>query len=229
MSEIAMRFTIEGRGPLLMHNGQLANPMAPVSRLLSGLAKKAKNAKTETAYAAVSRAEWIGGLYVDRPLEIVTKDFDVNVLPSGARVVVPGAAIKSMVVEAARKTKKGRDARAAIACDADWPLEYDGPTDPAELLNDPAFMDVRGVRVARARIMRARPIFRRWRLTFDLEIEPEVVNPVDVIEMVSVGGRRIGLLENRPDCGRFVVISAPDIGSAPKPAKKTKKVEKADG
>jgi len=66
-------------------------------------------------------------------------------------------------------------------------------------------IDLRPVRVQKARIIRQRPIFSRWRLNFLLEItEPQLPGKV-VKEILDYGGRYVGIGDFRPKFGRFHV------------------------
>lgn len=173
-----------------MHNGRLADPLNPFAKNLKELTSK--RTKTDSDHAKISELEWHGGLYVD---------------PEG-RPCVPGENIESAFVASAKKLKLGKVAQAAILSDGLWPLVYDGPTEPDALFADARFRDVRGVKVGQARVMRTRPIFRVWELKFDVAYESDDLNEGQVIQMLEIMSKAIGLGEYRPKFGRFRVVKA---------------------
>lgn len=80
-------------------------------------------------------------------------------------------------------------------------------------------VDTRPVRIPATggRILRHRPSYDDWKLTFSLELDDEIIGSKLCRELVDTAGKRIGLGDFRPACkgpyGRFVVISwKPDNG-----------------
>ncbi|HEY8837582.1 MAG TPA: hypothetical protein VIO16_07880, partial [Dehalococcoidia bacterium] len=111
------------------------------------------------------------------------------------------------LVAAARKSKRGMIARAGMISPGDWALDYDGPSDIATLWNDENFRLVAGVRVGQARVMRTRPIFRRWSAMVTFEYLDDQLDGSDVIDILRVAGRIVGLGDWRPRYGRFEIVS----------------------
>lgn len=78
---------------------------------------------------------------------------------------------------------------------------------------EPWTVDARPVRIPSTggRILRYRPCFNDWRLTFTLEIDTEMLAPKLAREILDAAGKRVGLGDFRPDCkgpfGKFVVVS----------------------
>lgn len=72
-------------------------------------------------------------------------------------------------------------------------------------------VDARPVRIPSTggRILAYRPIFDDWKLSFNLELDTEVMTTKLLREIFDTAGKRIGLGDFRPDCkgpfGRFVV------------------------
>lgn len=188
-------------GPaLLMHNGRLANPIDPFTKALKESTGKKK--KSDADHEEVSKREFQGGLYHDDDLG----------------PYLPVEALQAMLVEGARKSKQGRDfvsvsARGLTEATEDRiPLEYKGPRKRDELWNDKAFVHTVGVKVTTSRVMRTRPIFKKWKASFAIEIEDDAtVNPADVERALTVAGRMVGLGDWRPGSprggrhGRFIV------------------------
>ena len=180
---------ITGVAPLILHNGQLANPLnyfAKEMKKISG-----KRHKTEADLEQLARLEWHGSLYL-----------------SNGRVVIPGEVLEAHLVEAAKKVKKGQQAKAGLFCDGIFLLDYDGPRDVEALWADEAFRETVGVRVQRNRIMRTRPIFRTWSLSFEVQYNSSQLNLEEIAEFARIGGEQIGLGDWRPRFGRYMVEEA---------------------
>jgi hypothetical protein len=178
--------TIIGVAPLVLHNGQLANPLHPLTKALKRIA--AKRSKTEADLEELARLEWFGSLY----------------LQDGAPCL-PGELLEAHLIESAKKRKKGPQARAGLYCEGNFPLRYEGPRDPERLWADPAFRLTVGVRVQRNRVMRTRPIFRTWTLTFTVTYNATLLDPDDIAEFLHVGGEQVGLGDWRPRFGRYML------------------------
>jgi len=183
-----MLFTIKGVSPLLMHNSQLADPLNDLARAIKKISANRK--KTDADYGEMSRLEWMGGLYLNE----------------SGRVIVPGDCIKAMLVDAAKKKKLGKAFKPSVFCFEDSELEYDGPKNIDKLWADGKFIKKAVVKIGMARIVRTRPMFRDWSLTFEIQYLPSEINPEQVQEAVVTSGRLIGLCDWRPVHGRFEVV-----------------------
>ena len=88
-----------------------------------------------------------------------------------------------------------------------WRLKYDGPTDVDKLFKDPRFRDRRIARIGKDKIMKTRPIFPTWELSFTASYLPELVNEKQVARALEVAGRTKGLADYRPRYGRFEIVT----------------------
>lgn len=183
-----LQFRIRGIAPLIMHNGQLADPLNEWAKALKKVS--GKRDKTEDDHLEMSRIEFYGGLYVN----------------AEQRPVIPGPNIESLLVDGSKVRKLGKKFKAAIISDGDWPLEYDGPKTADELWADKRFVDRRGAPVGGGRIQRTRPIFRQWGLRFSVSYLPSVLNPEQVKEALQAAGQLVGLCDYKPRFGRFEVL-----------------------
>jgi hypothetical protein len=177
---------ITGVAPLILHNGQLADPLNNYAKAMKRIAGKRN--KTETDLEELARLEWHGSLYV-----------------SSGNVVIPGELIEAHLVEAAKKLKKGQQAKACLFCDGVFPLVYDGPVDLDALWKNEAYRLTAGVKVQRNRIMRTRPIFQSWTLSAQVLYNPSQLNLGEIRKFFRIGGEQIGLGDWRPRFGRYVV------------------------
>jgi hypothetical protein len=185
-----LTFKIEGTVPMIMHNGQLANPLNPIVKKMKSLTSQRK--KTDEILADLSKLEFRGGLY----------------LSPESVVVIPSEVLESCLIEGAKKSKLGKQFKSAISIAHDSPLDYGKKFTVEELWErNEQFADVRGVKVGTSRIMRTRPIFRDWRLTFVVTYNCELVNPEQISMAVTDAGTQVGLCDYRPKFGRFTVVS----------------------
>lgn len=180
-----MTVTIQGISPMLLHNGRLANPLNEWAIALKEYTSKRN--KTEADHAEMARIEWYGSLYTDED----------------SRVCIPGENIESVMVDGAKKLRLGPRIKAGVISPGLWRIEYQGPKTPDEMWACGKFTDIRSVRIEKKRVMRARPIFREWRLTFDLLYMG--LNKKEVLGALEAAGEQVGLGDFRPKFGRFVV------------------------
>lgn len=191
MEETRVRVTIEGTSALLLHSDKGADPLSDAARELKAVSSKRK--KSEEDYREMQRIEWMAGLYVD-----------------GGRVVVPVENIRATIRDGAKLSKMGKEISRKVFIDGEFvPLEHKGPKDFEKLFEDARFRDTRSVRVGQQRVMRTRPRFTEWALTFTAYWEPSAFDAVLFRQCLESAGKFIGLGDFRPDkggtFGRFVV------------------------
>jgi len=180
-----LNLKIKGVCPLLMHSDRFANPLDPATKAHKALTGKRK--KTDEDHEAIARSEFFGGLYIDHDGPFI-----------------PSMNFEAALVEAAKMHKLGKHAkRALLVVEDKLHLEYDGPRDAQGLLDDPRFVDMRGVRVGQAKLMRCRPKFNEWRTTCQLAFNPEQITLQEVQQMVANAGSLVGIGDFRPRFGRF--------------------------
>lgn len=175
---------IVGVSPLIMHNGALANPLNQIAKEMRRVS--GKRAKTEADFEELARLEFLGSLYL-----------------SGGEPCIPGEVFEAALTEAAKKMRRGNQAKAGIVCLGNFRLEYEGPRKPDDLWADEQFRLVVGVRIQRAKVMRTRPIFRDWAAEISIDFRPGDLNRSEVEEMVRVAGDVVGIGDWRPKFGRF--------------------------
>jgi len=198
---------IKGLTPLMMHNGQLANPMNKYAKAM----KEFKGKKSEEDYGEMAEIEFNGGLY-----------WAEKIGP-----YVSGESIDAMIKEGARKKKLGKVFESCVMAFSDdldprFPLLYEGPRDREGLYADERFVDSRMVRVpprTGARVLRTRPVFSDWSLKFSLQVFPCELNDSDISQALESAAMYGGLLEYRPKYGRFLVESC-ELRGEKKAAKK---------
>ncbi len=88
--------TLVGCSPLIMHNGQLADPFNKWVKELKPLTSKSR--KTDEQLLEIRRLEWFGGLYLDQEKNIA----------------IPADNVLALVVDGAKKHKLGPKAKAGV-------------------------------------------------------------------------------------------------------------------
>lgn len=190
-----IEFKINGITGHVQHNGQAANPMNPYAKAMKVITSKKK--KTDEDHEELLKLKWQSALYVNK----------------AGRVIIPSRVIEGAYVEAARRSKQGRDVQAALWSPAgpdDWLLEFPGNNRSIDMImGDEEHFLVSRVGVNGKTIMTSRPSFPRWSLTYKIRYYPNVFNEREVVEFTEVLGSLIGLSDDRAiRGGRFEIESA---------------------
>jgi hypothetical protein len=183
-----LKARLVGDAPLLMHSCALVDKFHPISREMAKLTGKRK--KTDDDTLEIKRVEWFAGLYLS---------------PEG-EVSIPADNIIAMMIEASKKAKLGKQAKAAIfETQPYYKLIYDGPKKPDELYADGRFCDYRSAGIMGKKIMRSRPIFRAWELDISIQYDETIIDPSSMAQALRIAGEQIGIGDWRPRFGRFHV------------------------
>jgi hypothetical protein len=182
----ALKFKITGVAPLLMHNGQTADPLNPHSKSIAEITSKRK--KTEADHREVARREFFAGLYL------------MNGEPC-----IPGEMMEAALVKGAMKEKRGPAAKAGLIVEDNSSLHYDGPRTAEDLWADERFRLRVPAKIQAARVIRTRPRFDGWSAVVVVEFLPSLLNPTDVRSFLVTAGEQIGIGDWRPRFGRFTV------------------------
>jgi len=181
-----LKMTWTGSAPLILHNGQLSDPLSKWAKELKKVTSK--RLKTDADYEAMARIEFLGGLYI------------FNGCPC-----IPAENIEATLIEGAKKIRRGMDAKAGLFVLEHSTILYDGPKDPEALWNTDAFRSRVSAKVQKNRVMRTRPIFNVWSIDVHCDFEDSLLNQNDVIEFARNAGSMVGVGDWRPRHGRFTV------------------------
>lgn len=180
------RITCTGVDPLLMHNARLSDPLDEIARSLGKITGKRK--KTEDDHREIGHLEFIGGLY-----------FDADFGP-----YIPGQNFERMLVDAAKKRKLGTTVKSALVIETNVnPVVYSGPREIEALWADQNFVLRSSAKVGMQRVQRTRPMFRQWEVSADGFLDTNELEAEQLADIVTIGGRLIGLGDWRPRYGRF--------------------------
>lgn len=186
MAEIKVR--IVGKSPLLLHNGQLADPTHRISLEMKKITSKRN--KTIDDHIELGRLNFIGSFYLDE-----------NNHPC-----VPSEVMFACIKSGAKNSRNGTKIEAgAFIKEFTIPIQYEGPKNIDALWENDKFVSRLMVRVQKARTVRIRPKFDKWSLTFTIEHMPDVIDYSDIVKALEDAGTLKGLCDNRPRYGRFNV------------------------
>ena len=179
-----LKYRLTSDAPLLMHNGQTADPLNKWAKLIKVITSKRK--KTDADHEEIARLEFYAGLYLDA---------DGPILPNNM--------IDALIINAAKKFNEGPMAKSGCLCLEHAKLEYEGPRTADELWADENFRFSAIVRVGTSRLPRMRPIFQEWSTIITLQIENSLINITRMDEWLDAAGKQVGLGDWRPVYGRF--------------------------
>lgn len=181
---------LTGRTGLVMHNPRMIDPEDEIVRSIAEITAKGSK-QTDADRQQVGRLEWFGGIYHDPEFGVYVPAWNV------IKCINRGAVI----------TKNGKDVLRSVSVLTDKvPLQYDGPREPAKLYERPEFRFRKEVGIGQKKVMRVRPIFRRWALALEAELLEEVMNPADLLRVTETAGLSEGLGDARIlGYGRFGV------------------------
>jgi hypothetical protein len=175
---------------LIMHNGQLADPLNDYSRKLKAIS--GKRAKTDADHEKMADIEYEGGLYLNKKGE----------------VILPGVVLESALVEGARKSKEGKLALAGSFADNDPVISYaGGPLTVQELIKSEDHRLRVAVKVGQAKVMRTRPFFEDVKFEMLISVNAEVANEDQVRRWVDAMLTVVGIGDWRPRHGRGYIES----------------------
>lgn len=181
-----LKFRITSAAPLLMHNGQTADPLNRHSVSIGEITSKRK--KTEADHKELSRREFYAGLYLD-----------------GGTPCIPAEMVEAALIKGAMKEKQGPGAKAGIIVENNAKLEYDGPSKPDDLWADEKFRLRIPAKIGTSKVIRTRPRFDEWSAEIVVKYLPSLINEKAIRGFLVTAGEQIGIGDWRPRFGRFSV------------------------
>lgn len=127
--------------------------------------------------------------------------------PETGNLYIPGIAIQRCLINAATYSKgKGRASlqKPVAACAIVSPERINLGVKKYTIDSRPVVIPS-----TKGRIIRHRPRLDKWNCTFELEYDDELLKDEELRQVVDDAGKRVGLLDFRPQCkgsyGRFIV------------------------
>lgn len=184
-----LKVTWKGISPLIMHSCQCVNPLHPISKELKKYTSKRN--KTDEDLEKIADLEWEAGAY--------WKD--------GLGLYMPGENVEATIQNGAKANKKGKDIEKYVeVSDLYIPFYYGEDLTKEELIKSFEYRDTRIMTVMRSRILRTRPRFDQWNITFNLRYNEEKIDIESIMNAMEHAGQFVGLCDSRPKYGKFTVI-----------------------
>lgn len=184
-----MQITIEltGTKSMIMHNGQLANPLNGYTRALKAITGKRK--KTDDDLMEIMRIESRASAYET---------------PTGT-LGLPTQNVWRCIYDASKSFKLGEDIkRSLISSPVIEPVLFQGSEIDVDIyLKDPDHILYVPVVVQRSRTMRARLIMPEWKTTHTFDLLEDVIDVRNLEPVLNRAGRLQGIGDWRPMYGTF--------------------------
>lgn len=181
-----MKVQFIGVGPMIMHNGRLANPLSPESKYLAEVTHRRK--KNDEDLEEISWREFKGGLYIG----------------DDGSYVIPAHNVEAAIEEGARKHRLGKAASSGCIVTNDAKLKFKGDSKtPEQLFETNAFRVT--VRVGQSCVLRTRPIIDDWSIVVEIEFAEDIISEAELWRALEVAGREKGIGDWRPKYGRFTL------------------------
>lgn len=182
-----MKVRLTGASPLLLHNGQTANPLNKYARQLKAVSGKRN--KTDEDFEAMAKIEFLAGLY----------------LGAKGEYVFPAHNIEAALLEGAKRNKNGRLVQGGAFVVDDPALKFPGSDkSPEELWAGQENALMVSVRVQRNRVMRTRPLIPAgWTADVEIRYDSQIIEAPSIIQALEIAGLERGLGDWRPKYGRF--------------------------
>lgn len=217
-----LTYTIEGDIDLVTSNGAQANPRGELALAAAPYKKKKGNNRTENDDNIIHALNWLGALYLTHQVKAaIDEDEGVvhisNIGKDKALPGIPGDALFKCFYLGAKKSAKGPVFLPGCLFEDGvvFPIRHKGSKDLNELFvqtKPDAFADYRLVGMSGgAKILRCRPRFKYWQLTFDINYRPEVIDEKTITKAIENAGALIGLCEWRPRWGLFHIATEKEI------------------
>jgi len=127
-------------------------------------------------------------------------------LNEAKKICVPSMAVLSAMRKAATQLKKAGAGKKTLKDFVFSGLQIE--PDMIELPDQKYEIDIRPVVIMRSRIMRARPLFKNWELTFKIKnLDEQTWDNGTIRQVLSEAGQYQGLLDFRPLFGTFEIVS----------------------
>jgi len=182
--------SIKGVAPLLMHSGRTKDPLDDFTKEIKKVSSKRN--KTDEDFETMAKLEWFASLYLNQD----------------RRLIIPSENIEACIAKGAAKNKNGLKVKSGmIILENPGPLlEYNGSPTVEKLFEDKQFVNRNAVNVQRNSVIRTRPIFYEWGLTFTIHYDPKVIEKEEIMASITNAGRFNALGDWRPKYGRFEIV-----------------------
>ena len=122
----------------------------------------------------------------------------------GIGLYIPGENVEATIRNGAKVNKKGKDIEKYVnVTDLYIPFNYGENLSKKELIKRLEYRDTRPMVVSRSRILRTRPRFDQWNITFNLIYDESKIDLDTIVNAMTYAGSYVGLCDSRPKYGKF--------------------------
>ena len=119
--------------------------------------------------------------------------------------ILPAENVEATIQNGAKANKKGKDIEKYVnVTDLYIPFNYGENLSKEELIQNYEYRDTRIMTVMRSKILRTRPRFDQWNITFNLMYNEEKIDIETIVNAMEYAGSYVGLCDSRPKYGKFV-------------------------
>ena len=202
-----IRFRLNGKTPLMLQNGQTANPRNRYAKRLKELNKdkKRKGADVDAVLDQMADVEVESCLYYNE------RD----------GIHMPAENIRASLIEGAKLSRGGSQVKRTCFVYENATLSYDGPKDVAGFVANKDFHHEAIVKVGMVKVPKSRAIIPEWSCDIEVAYMPgNVVDDRDIIKYMIDAGLYSGIGASRSlGYGRFDAV---EIDAKGKPVKRRK-------
>lgn len=181
--------------PLLVSNKQSADPLNPYAKKMREITEKHHSKRTEDDFQRMAELQFRSSFYLNEKKE----------------PVIPAVNLENVIIQGAKKFRKGPYAKAGVVVLDDAELIYDGPRSVDKLFGDSRFVKRDLIPNKAGMTAVTRPQFQKWALEFTVQVDGETIDPADVQRALEIAGQAIGMGNWRPRHGRFVIEKFEEI------------------
>ena len=125
----------------------------------------------------------------------------------GIGLYIPAENVEATLINGAKAHKMGKDVeKYCTVTDLYIPFDYGENLTKEQLIQNYEYRDTRVMTVMRSKILRTRPRFDQWTITFNLLYDDEKIDLDHIVNAMEYAGQYVGLCDSRPKYGKFVVM-----------------------
>ena len=194
---------LTGIAELVLHNGWMANPLSPLSKMMKGLT--AKKNKTDGDYEIIANLEWLSGWYYKGDvIDVAMQGSDILIGDCGD-LVIPTKVIFATFWGGAKQHKLGMKFKQGVFVIHDAELLFPQKRALDEMMADPNLRIGTMEKVNAAKVLRTRPKLLEWTIRLSFNFDDSVLDQRQIEMCMASAGSYVGIGERRPSWGRYAV------------------------
>lgn len=193
---------VTGVSPLLFGNNVCSDPLSQATK--DSKFFSSKNKKSDEDYLNLRLIDWVYSGYWSVPGEVKIDDVENTVHIEGfANLTMPSQNFARCLRNGATAFRLGKEITRALIVENEPLVEYDGPRQAAEMLQDRRFLLTSPVVRKQKTTWTARIMIPQWQVGYQVTLDDERISVDDLHRIVNAAGRFEGLGTWRPRYGRF--------------------------